>query len=66
MNERKARLIADMLGGDAFNSGGGVWLVQIYRPGRKLVVIGDESICEYANTDAFDSGAKPLREVILV
>ena len=55
MNEDQANVIAEALGGDAWNSGGDIWLVRIERTDGKLVVLSDEVVCEYANEDAFDA-----------
>ena len=55
MEQHEAESIADILGGDAWNSGGNIWLVRIERADGKLVVLSDEVICEYANEDAFEA-----------
>ena len=54
MTEEQANTIADILGGNAWNSGGGIWLVMLERADGALVVISDEAVCEYLNRDAFD------------
>lgn len=56
MDERQAAAMAQFVGGDAWNSGGGIWLVRIQKGTEKLVVISDEAVCEYADEDAFESG----------
>ena len=55
MNEKQAEALARALGGEAWNSGGGIWLVQLL-VGEKLVVFSDDCICEYASEDDFDAG----------
>lgn len=57
MNEKQAIVVAGVLGGEAWQSGGDIWLVLIERPDGKYVVISDEAACEYASRAAFDDGA---------
>jgi len=64
MNEEQANTVADALGGEAWQSGGDIWLVLIKRADGKLVVISDEAICEYANEKEFGS-CSPERSIIL-
>ena len=56
MNENQALQIAEALGGDTWQSGGDIWLVTIRRNDGKIVVISDDSICLYADDEAFDRG----------
>lgn len=59
MNEIQAKKIAEILGGETWQSGGGIWLVIIRRNDGPLIVISGEVICEYENEKAFeDSKAK--------
>jgi hypothetical protein len=55
MNEKQAEALARALGGEAWNSGGSIWLVQLH-VGRKLVVFSGDCVCEYESEDAFDEG----------
>lgn len=56
MDERKAKGVADALGGEHWQSGGGIWLV-LLRPGDgRLIVVSGDSICEYPSDEAFDRG----------
>ena len=55
MDEQQATAVADALGGSAWNSGGGIWLVLLHRSDGKLVVISDEVVCEYENEQAFEA-----------
>ena len=57
MDERSAKVIAEALGGAAWQSGGGVWLALKERPDGRLVVISDEVVCEYASLRDFEAGA---------
>ncbi len=44
MGEEKATAIAEALGGEAWQSGGDIWLVLVHRRDGHLVVISDEVI----------------------
>ncbi len=55
LNERTADQIARALGGESWQSGGGIWLVLIRRKDGALVVISDEVISEYASEAAFET-----------
>lgn len=56
MNEQQANALAAALGGYAWNSGGGIWLVLKERADGRLVVFSDEMVCEYAGAEAFHDG----------
>jgi hypothetical protein len=56
MDEARATSIADALGGEPWQSGGGIWLVLLRRPDGHIVVLSDESVCEFDDQDAFDEG----------
>jgi len=64
MDEIQAAKLAEILGGEPWQSGGDIWLVIIRRNDRHLVVISDEVICEYENEDAFE-GNKAISSVVL-
>jgi hypothetical protein len=55
MTEEQATAIAGALGGEAWQSGGDIWLVLIHRPDGHMVVLSDEVVCEYENQEAFDN-----------
>ncbi len=65
MDESRAESIAALLGGYAWNSGGGIHLVVIERQDGHKVVISDEVIFEYQNVEAVESG-QPLAAIRLV
>lgn len=52
--ETNARAVAKALGGDAWQSGGGIWLTVITRTDGHLVVVSDDVICEYESETAFE------------
>ena len=54
MDQNQAESVAESLGGEAWQSGGDIWLVRISRSDGKLVIISDEMLCEYADEDAFE------------
>jgi hypothetical protein len=57
LNEKTAEQVAKALGGNAWQSGGGIWLVLLRRKDGTLVVISDEAIGEYSSEAAFDAGS---------
>ena len=64
MNEEEAEKTAEILGGSAWHSGGGIWLVTFERTDGKLVVLSDEVVCEYPNWASFEN-SKPVTSVVL-
>jgi hypothetical protein len=56
MNQEQALAVADALGGDAWHSGGNIWLVRFRATDGRLVVISDEMAYEYADDTAFEEG----------
>ena len=54
MSEDQAKLIAAVFRGDAWQSGGDIWLVIIRRQDGHLVVLSDEIVCEYESEADFD------------
>lgn len=64
MDEQQAKAVAEALGGEAWNSGGDIWLVLFRRSDGKLVVLSDEVVCEYENEEAFEEN-KPSQTILL-
>ena len=64
MNEEQAKQIAQTLSGEAWQSGGGVWLVLLRQGNGKLVVISDEAVCEYDNEHHFEH-SHPTQTIFL-
>lgn len=54
LNEGTAAQVATALGGEPWQSGGGIWLVLLRRRDGALVVLSDEAVCEYASEGDFD------------
>lgn len=65
MTEEQANAIADALGGDSWQSGGGIYVVMLHRRDGRLIVLTDECVCEYENDEAFDNG-QAIRAIELV
>jgi len=64
MDEKSAKAVAEALGGAAWNSGGGIWLVRFERADGRLAVLSDEVVCEYADEFAFER-TEPAASVVL-
>lgn len=56
MDERTAEQLAVLVGGEAWQSGGGIYVVTVARDDGSLVVFSGDAICEYPNDEAFDAG----------
>ena len=65
MDEEKATKLAELLGGETWQSGGDIWLVLIRRADGKIVAISDEVACEYEDEASLDEG-RPSASVYLV
>lgn len=56
MSEHQANALAEIISGEAWNSGGGVWLAVYWRGDGKYIVFSGDAVCEYDSEDAFDAG----------
>ena len=56
MDESKANAIAELLGGYAWNSGGGIYLVVIDLADGARIVISDEVVSEYRDDESMENG----------
>lgn len=56
MDEQTAEHLATIVGGEAWQSGGGIYLVTVNREDGSLVVFSGDAIAEYENDEAFDAG----------
>lgn len=65
MDEEKAKLLADVIGGDVWDSGGGICLVLKHRSDGKIVALSDEVVCVYENEDELQEG-KATESVVLI
>ncbi len=57
-------MVAAALGGQAWQSGGSIWLFLLRQGNGKLVAVSDEVICEYSNQTEFDM-CKPHQSILL-
>jgi hypothetical protein len=64
MDSKAANQLARILGGRADNTGGGIYLVTIDRPGGSLVVFSGDCVCEYESEEAFEAG-RPSSTIVL-
>ncbi len=64
MNEEQAKALASIVGGEAWNSGGGIWLVTVHREDGSLIVFSGDAICEYEDEEAFDE-CRALNTIVL-
>jgi hypothetical protein len=64
MDETKAVKLAKILDGEAWQSGGDIWLVLIRKGDGKLAVISDDAICEYGSEEDFEQ-AKASKSILL-
>ncbi len=64
MNESQAEQVAQALSGEAWQSGGDIWLVLLRRTDGKLTVVSDEVVCEHDNEECFEK-ANPAKTVLL-
>ena len=54
LDELTAPVVATALGGDAWQSGGGIWLIVKRTTDGRVVTISPEVVNEYANEEAFE------------
>ena len=55
MDEEHAEAVAKALGGEPWNSGGGIWLVVLRRQDGSVVVVSGDVVCEYGSEEAFEA-----------
>ncbi len=54
MDFEQAKAMAEILGGESWDSGCGICLIRIEREDGRLVVVSDDVVCEYENEAAFE------------
>lgn len=62
MTESQSNTIARVFGGRTWQPYPGLWWVIVVRPDQRLVVIGTDNICVYADAEALHAG-DPLAEI---
>ncbi len=55
MNEKQANALADVFAGEAWDSGGGIWLAAYWRGDGKYIVFSGDAVCEYDSEEDFDN-----------
>ena len=65
MNEEQARKVARIFGGEAYNSGGGCWVVRIFRSNGSMVLISKDVAAVWESREDYEQEASPLAEVDL-
>ena len=65
MDEIQATKLAEILGGQPWQSGGDMWLVLKQRADGHFIVISEEVICEYASEEDFENN-QMKQSVLLV
>ena len=56
MDKEKATALAELLNGEAWQSGGGIYVVLVRNSLGQVIGITDESICVYAHEKALGEG----------
>jgi hypothetical protein len=56
MNDKQAQALASIFGGEAWQSGGGIWLAAYWRGDGKYIVFSGDAVCEYDSEEDFDDG----------
>ena len=64
MNEQQANALAEIFSGEAWNSGGGIWLAAYWRGDGKYIVFSGDAVCEYDSEEDFDA-AKAAKMLLL-
>jgi len=64
MNEEQPNAFEEIFSGEAWNSGGGTWLVAYWRGDGKYIVFSGDAVCEYDSEEDFDD-AKASNTLLL-
>ena len=64
MTEQQATAIAEVYGGEPWQSGGGIWIVTKELADGSVVAFCDEAVVRYANREMFECG-ECVNEVLL-
>lgn len=64
MDENAAKTLAEAVGGEVWQSGGGVYVVALRRPDGSIVVFSDDLVAEYEDDEAFEN-SKPQSSIVL-
>lgn len=64
MDEKAANKLAAAIGGEVWQSGGGIHVVTLRRPDGSLVVFSEDLVAEYDDDEAFEN-SKPSTTILL-
>ena len=64
MNEQQAKALAEVFSGEAWDSGGGIWLAAYWRGDGKYMVFSGDALCEYDSEEDFDK-ARAAKTIVL-
>jgi hypothetical protein len=64
MDEQRANELARAIGGEAWQTGGGIYVVALRRPDGSIVVFSDDLVAEYPDDEAYDA-AEPSKSILL-
>jgi NDP-sugar pyrophosphorylase family protein len=64
MNEQQAKALAEVFSGEAWDSGGGIWLAAYWRGDGKYMVFSGDALCEYDSEEDFDE-ARAAKTIVL-
>ena len=56
MNPKQAEALACAVGGEAWQSRDGIWLVTVHREDGHVIVFSGDAVSEYLDEEAFDAG----------
>ena len=65
MTENQASVVADAIGGEAWQSGGSIWLMLRHKQDGGVVAISAEVVCEYSSALAFGAQAAVMVACII-
>lgn len=65
MKEENAMAVADALGGETWQSGGGIWLVLKRTANGRVISFSDEVVIEYESEKAFENDQQKASIVIV-
>lgn len=60
MNEMQASALEAIVGDEAWQSGGGIWVVTVNREDGKLIVFSGDAVCEYDSDVPSSRSMAPL------
>jgi hypothetical protein len=65
MSEQQANQLASAIGGEAWQSGGDIWIVVKHSHHGRVITLSDDVICEYPTAADFERNAEPAAAISL-